>query len=219
MKNIRLGTLNTRSIKSKEELIVENFNKYKLDALLITETWLQNTLEDNTWLQTSEFHKDGHEISNINRQDKRGGGIALQYSTKYKIKTVAHTKYSSFESGVWHIQSGSTHYMLLGVYHPPVGTLQGFTNSIFIDDLTELLMEVVSNNNNIIIILGDINIHLTGPEDADAKALCNTFEIFNITQHIKFPTHNLGHALDIIVTEIRQNRNITTIPGPYISNH
>ena len=154
VKNIRLGMLNTRSIKSKEELITENFNEYKLDALLITKTWLQNIVEDDTWLQASEFHKNGHEISNINRQDNRGGGIALLFFTKYNIKTVTHTKYSSIESGVWHIQSGSTHYTLLGVYHPPVGT-----QSIFIDDLTELLTEVVSNHINII-ILGDINIHL-----------------------------------------------------------
>ena len=34
-------------------------------------------------------------------------------------------------------------------------------------------------------------------------------EAFNITQHIKFPTDNLGHTLDIIATEIRQNRNVT----------
>ena len=32
---------------------MENFNEYKLDALLITETWLQNTVEDDTWLQGS----------------------------------------------------------------------------------------------------------------------------------------------------------------------
>ena len=38
-------------------------------------------------------------------------------------------------------------------------------------------------------------------------------------QHIMFPTHNLGHTLDIIATEVRQNRNVTTIPGPYISDH
>ena len=28
VKNIRLGTLNSRSIKCKEELIIENFNEY-----------------------------------------------------------------------------------------------------------------------------------------------------------------------------------------------
>ena len=76
---------------------MENFSEHKLDVLLITETWLQNTIEDDTWLQASEFCQDDHEISNINRQDKRGEGTALLYSPKYKIKTVAHTKYSSFE--------------------------------------------------------------------------------------------------------------------------
>ena len=131
---------------------MENFNEYKLDALLITETWLQNTVDDDTWLQESEFSKDGHGISNINSEDKRGEGIALLDSSKYKIETVTHTKYSSFESRVWHIQIGSTHYTLHGNYHPPVGMQQGITESIFIDDLTELLTEVVSNHNNIVII-------------------------------------------------------------------
>ena len=67
VKNIRLGTLNGRSIRGKEELIIENFNEFKLDALLITETWLQNMVADDTWLQASEFHKDGNKIFNINR--------------------------------------------------------------------------------------------------------------------------------------------------------
>ena len=61
---------------------MKNFNEHKLDALCITETWLQNIDENNTWLQASEFYKDDHEIFNINRQDKRGGNIALLYRYK-----------------------------------------------------------------------------------------------------------------------------------------
>ena len=38
VRNIRIGSLNARSIKSKEEFIMKNFSEYKLDALLITET-------------------------------------------------------------------------------------------------------------------------------------------------------------------------------------
>ena len=135
IKNIRLGTLNARSIKSKEEFIMENFIEYKLDALLITETCLQKRDEDDIWLQTSEFCKDDHEIFNINRQDKMGRGIALLYTTKYKIKTVRHTKYNSFESGIWNINYGSMCCTLLDTYHPPVGTQQGITN-IFMNNLT-----------------------------------------------------------------------------------
>ena len=50
----------------------------------------------------------------MNRQDKRGGGIALLHSTKYKIKTVTHTKYNSFESGIWNINQDQdiAHYLV-----------------------------------------------------------------------------------------------------------
>ena len=148
--------------------------------------------------------RDNHEILNINRQDKRVAGIALLYSNEYKIKTVTHIKYNRFESRIWNIQSGSTHCTLQAVYHPPVGAQQGITNSIFINYLTELLTEVVSNHSNLI-ILGDINIHLNKLEDTDAKDLCHILEAFNITQHIKFPTQSLSHTLDIIATKNRQN--------------
>ena len=60
------------------------------------------------------------------------------------------------------------------------------TNSIFIDNLIELLTKVVSNHSNLIII-GNINIHLNELEYTDEKSLCNILEAFNITQHIKFP--------------------------------
>ena len=33
-----------------------------------------------------------------------------------------------------------------------------------------------------------------------------------------FPTYNLGYTLDMIATEITQNRNVTAIQGPYISD-
>ena len=87
----------------------------------------------------------------------------------------------------------------------------------FIGDLTELLTEVVSNHSNLI-ILGDINLHLNKLEDTDGKVLCDILEAFNITQHIKFPTHNLGHTIDVIATGNIQNRNFT-MPGPYSSDH
>ena len=116
------------------------------------------------------------------------------------------------ESVISSLDQHITHYLVSTIHQLECNKeLQ----TIFIDYLTELLTEVVSNHNSII-ILGDINIHLNEPEDTDTKALCDTLEAFNIKQHIKFPTHNLGHTLDIITTEIGQNRMVTTIPEPYI---
>ena len=32
---------------------------FKIDITLVTETWLQNTSEDNIWVEASEFNKNG----------------------------------------------------------------------------------------------------------------------------------------------------------------
>ena len=68
---------------------MENFNENKLDALFITETWLQNTDEDDTWLQASEFCKDDYKIININRQ----AGEAQHYCTPHYIQNQNNNAY------------------------------------------------------------------------------------------------------------------------------
>ena len=40
--NSRFAIVNARSLKSKENLISEAIEQYKLDALIVTETWLQD---------------------------------------------------------------------------------------------------------------------------------------------------------------------------------
>ena len=52
-KYLRIGTVNTRSIKNKQEVVLEMLNRYNLDLLVVTETWLKNTYEDQTWVQSS----------------------------------------------------------------------------------------------------------------------------------------------------------------------
>ena len=49
--------------------------------------------------------------------------------------------------------------------------------------------------------------------------LSDTLETFNLTQHIKFPIHNLGHILDLLASEYNPRQQITTIPGVYMSGH
>ena len=40
-----------------------------------------------------------------------------------------------------------------------------------------------------------------------------------LKQHIKFPTHQLSHTLDLIATEPTTKLTCTPIPGPYLSYH
>ena len=67
--NIRIGMLNARSIKIKEAFILESIKDLELDITVVTETWLQDTDEDATLIESSEFHSDEYQISFINMEE------------------------------------------------------------------------------------------------------------------------------------------------------
>ena len=97
---------------------------------------------------------------------------------------------------------------------------QGSTDATFIDQLTDLLTTLQTKYNNII-ILGNINMHIDDPNNQNACILYDSINAFNLTQHVKIPTHNKGHALDVIITTKSTGFNNAgeIIPGPYISDH
>ena len=136
-----------------------------------------------------------------NGQDRKGGGIALITSSSFKVNQLNTANFNSFEHAVWQIQSGSTHMTVPGIYHPPASTQHRTSNSNFIDDLTQLLTTTGSENRNIMLL-----------EDPDADQLIITMEAFALKQHIKFPTHQLGHTLDLIATE--STAKLTNAPIP-----
>ena len=53
--NLRMATVNTRSIENKVELVLENSELDNIDILAITETWLNNTDEDQAWVKLLDY--------------------------------------------------------------------------------------------------------------------------------------------------------------------
>ena len=47
---IRLSMLNARSVKNKDQIIVEKFIKNRIDIGLLTETWLKDTPRNQAWI-------------------------------------------------------------------------------------------------------------------------------------------------------------------------
>ena len=84
--------------------------------------------------------------------------------------------------------------------------------------ITQLLSITGSENRNIV-LLGDLNIHVDNPEDPNAGQILAILEAFGLEQHITFPTHQLGHTLDLIATESKFKLTCPPIPGPYLSDH
>ena len=71
VQTIRVSTVNARSLKHKENLISEEIHNTNSDTGIITETWLKNTDEDDTWAHSSELNNDSYQI--LTKQDRQKG--------------------------------------------------------------------------------------------------------------------------------------------------
>ena len=132
-----------------------------------------------------------------------------------KVKQEDSTKYNSFEHAVWKISHKNMPTFTVVAIYPP-SNCQGSTDATFIDQLTDLLTTLQTKYNNII-ILGSINMHMDDPNNQNACILHDSINAFNLTQHVKFPTPNTGHTLDVIITTKSTGFNNVgeIIPGPY----
>ena len=153
---LKIATVNTQSIRHKDLQVMELISYHNLDLMVVTETWLTDNQSDNIWLEGTYLNKDQLRMPTNNRVRWRGGSIALinkkEYCVKKKIKNGAK---SSFQHSIWSVKARNKHLTIVGLYHPPYSPINP-TNSIFINDIIELLTEVLSSNNNHI-ILGDFN--------------------------------------------------------------
>ena len=217
--NIRIGTVNTRSIRNKTQLVLENSRLENLDFLVITETWLTDTDEDQQWLKTSELDNSDYRIEVQNRTNKKGGGLALLYRKHYNpTRQLVNTRYNLLEHASWAVELKGKAITILAIYHPPLGPA-GNTITRFINQVGELFQYYLANHKNLV-ILGNFNIHVHDGTNPDSLVYINTLAALGLTQHISTPTHRLGGTLDLIYTEsLATTRVIYSFTGNYISDH
>ena len=99
-KKFWFATVNARSIKPREDIILKTLNEYQVDLLVTTETWLRDNEDDQQWLLGFELNRNGFQTLPIKRKIKKGGGIALTIKNNMKVKQEDSTKYNSFEHAV-----------------------------------------------------------------------------------------------------------------------
>ena len=85
--NVRVGTVNTRSVKNKSDLIIETSKLENLDFLVISETWLKD--EDTHWIATSSLATDEYRLHTINSEESKEAG--LHFYTRIDIRLLGTT--------------------------------------------------------------------------------------------------------------------------------
>ena len=194
--NLRIATINTRSIKNKVELVIENSELESIDMLAITETWLTDSQEDQAWVQTSGLQDQEHAFHTHNRKGRRGGGLGLWHRREYQATRIDHdNNYTTLEQAGWSLQIGDKILTILVFYHPP-----GNTHTRLLDEISQLVQYYMTNHKNLV-ILGDFNVVVQDLNNPDSLAFYDTMEALGLVQHIDKPTHQLGNTLDHIYTE------------------
>ena len=216
-KHHTLVVCNTQSIKNKDTLLLDHLVNVKLDLCLIMETWLSDS--DDAWIATSDIMCNGYKLSNINRNQWRGGGLALAYKNNLNVKLSLHGQSHSFEYAVWECNISNMLLTLVGIYHPPYSDLTKVRDAMFLDDLAEFLETMLTTYSNIV-VSGDFNLHIDDINNPDAQVFLDLMTVFGLQNHVQLETHTSGHTLDLILNECISQVSLRNVEqGQFLSDH
>ena len=93
------------------------------------------------------------------------------------------------------------------------------THTVFLDEFADYLENFLTINKNVV-IAGNFNLHIDNDEDPVAQLFINMMDALGLDCHVDFPTHENGHNLDLIFTEmLSEMKIIRCTPGAYLSDH
>ena len=214
---LRIGTINIRSIKRNDQLLLREIIYSDLDISIATESWLKDTEADQIWAQGCDFNRSPFQCHHANRHGRTGGGLMLICKSTMDVKEIQSQNTRSFEHATWSVSINNKSLTINGIYHPPAK--DGITNAMFINDVTEHLSEILTNKQNNI-ILGDFNIHIDDPLDPEAGIFNDTMSALGLIQQVTCPTHTKGNTLDLIFSEMGDSIQFGKIhSGPMLTDH
>ena len=172
---------------------MEHIIDYDADVVFVSETWMQSNNDDITAM----IKPYGYKLL-INRRRNRdkiiGGGVGVMLKESLSSKHISIKQFSSFEHTTVKVQlNDKTNLTLITIYR-----LQFVTTGTFRDELI-VLLEIFCSSGEMFVLSGDINIHLD-TDELNATHLKEIFIMFNLKQYVDFPTHRLGHTIDVVLT-------------------
>ncbi len=89
---------------------------------------------------------------------------------------------------------------IVTIYRPDSSLSHKYTLSELFDEFNEILGHYLCMKDEIF-FCGNYNIHVNKPNDYKARRLQSILDTFDLKQHVKEPTHELGNTLDLILTK------------------
>ena len=216
---VSLLLLNCQSVKNKDLQIRETIDEYKADIAILTETWLNDSDNDNVWIEATELNNNGLKMDTVNRKNRKGGGLAIIYKSHIKMKKGRRGATPSFEYAEWKLYFKSVTMDIVAIYRPPYSDVNQVNVKKFIDDFSDFISNILTAEKNLV-ILGDFNIHINNSNDSNVQAFVETTEALGLQQHVMSSSHRAGNILDHIYTEQGGNICISNCSnGAFLSDH
>lgn len=174
--------------------VMEHIIDSESDVIFVTETWMPDDINDIT----ATIKSYGYNLSHNRRKDREktiGGGVGIMLKNTIECKHMSSKQYSSFEHTIVKLKTKSNpRVTLISIYR-----LLFIPTNVFLEELI-MLLETFSASSETFILAGDVNIHLDDEDDTYTKQFNEIMEMFNLVQHVNFPTHKLGHTIDVVIT-------------------
>ena len=189
--NMIIGHLNVNSLGMKYQEIAELLNESRMDALMISETKLDNSTKDSLF-ELNEYV--------IYRQDKRSnsGGI-LAYISKNITSTEGPINVceENVECMSIELNVKDNKILLVCMYKNPKMTPNDFKQRF--EDICEKILD----NYEHVIIIGDLNFNMFQENNA-LKSLCPTYNLTNIINDATCFKSNVPTLIDVMLVSKRK---------------
>ena len=202
--------VNARSIRSNGTLIRDHIENRKPSIIGLTETWNKNEDGDFFLAKTAP---DGYLWCHINREESRGGGLAIIYQKDIKC-TPRRSMISPDIEFLWSLMKinlSTLHFVVL--YRPPSGSLARFFETF------SQLLEDINQHSAEIIITGDFNLHIDQVHRPEITRFLDLLDGFNLHVNVNGPTHISGHTLDLIISRKDSPTVQNVLASDLISDH
>ena len=214
---MKAGLLNIRSIRNKVGHVVEVLTEFNLDIFCLTETWL---FPSDIGIVRAALPRS-FSISHVPRASGAsiGGGVAMIYSDTLNVKhKISNSQFSSFEFMETKFTNYGEAVHIYIVYRPGHPGM----DRTFMEEFHSFL-ETLLGVNGKILICGDFNYWVDDPSSKPySSEFLDLLDSNNFDNRVNFPTHLLGHTLDLVLspTGTSHIRDVEVLPvDSTVSDH
>ena len=181
-KELLIIHMNCRSLVNKEEELENIVNEIHPDIICLTETWFNESIPSQAFVPDNYniIRKDRDEGFKQKYGRNRGGGVAVLFKKHIKVEQKSYLT-DKVEEILWVQVKTRNSFMLGTIYRTEYADILNNDNSeSILEKNIRKAAEITSN----IIVTGDLNVDMIDLEAKDTQTLKDTFETYQLKQHI-----------------------------------